>query len=470
MSDFIEDHAVQIDHGGFKEAVDDLEHLIESDASENVLQKHLEKHPYILSQQFAHCHHVFPKVALGIQYETDFMCLDIPSSGKEWNGIELECPNKKVITKQGRKTADLEHAIQQIRDWRAWVTENLNYARQSRENNGLGLTDIAPRFFGHVIIGRRTMYNNKFNELRRQLFRDELITIHSWDGIVEYARNKAKIFSAISDSFNIIQQQQELIKKMEEINRLKELISDIKQSEVLLSEKNKNLSILEEQYQEGLAEFGYTLPESLRNKITALLNANTAVSAIITQVEDEIPDQVPQTLLADYISAIMTKQQSSSTYGQQPMATIIQDQLFNLPHSDLAALAEKCFNLVKPLSELLGADIGAVSLAHKQTVEYASKAGWDDDSARDISRGCRQAVANAIEAACRISVQYDVEVGLLISEILANDLRNLKHKAGHGFNHPDTPRSDLNKTEGVDRIRSYINRVIKNRGGITLNT
>jgi hypothetical protein len=306
MRDFIDKHAVQIDHGGFKDAVNELERLIEAEASENELQKQLERHPYILSQQFAHCHHVFPKVALGIQYETDFMCLDIPSSGKEWIGIELESPSKKVINKQGRKSADLEHAIQQIRDWRVWITDNLNYARQSREQNGLGLIDITPRFFGHVIIGRRKNYNDKFNELRRQLMRDELITIHSWDGIVEYARKRAKVFSAISDSFKLIQQQQELIKKSEERNRLKELVAEIKHSEELLFEKNKNISILEEQYQEGLAAFGSTLPEGLRDKIIALVKANTAVSAILTQVGEEIPNEVPQSLLADYISTIMT--------------------------------------------------------------------------------------------------------------------------------------------------------------------
>jgi len=197
MSNFIENHAVQIDHAGFGEAVSLLERLIEVKASENELQKHIERYPYILSQQFAHCHHVVPKVALGSQYETDFMCLDIPSSGREWIGIELESTKKKVITKQGRKTAALEHAIQQIRDWRTWITNNLSYARRDREKSGLGLTDISPRFFGYVIIGRRKYFSAKFNELRRQLVRDELITVRSWDGIVEYARKRAEVFRRI---------------------------------------------------------------------------------------------------------------------------------------------------------------------------------------------------------------------------------------------------------------------------------
>lgn len=47
MTDFIEKHAVQIDHAGFKEAVDVLENLVENNASENELQKHIETYPYI---------------------------------------------------------------------------------------------------------------------------------------------------------------------------------------------------------------------------------------------------------------------------------------------------------------------------------------------------------------------------------------------------------------------------------------
>ena len=246
MSDFIENHAVQIDHAGFHEAVNTLERLIKAKASENELQKHLETYPFILSQQFAHCHHVFPKVALGSQYETDFMCLDIPSSGKEWIGVELESSQKNVITKLGRKTANLEHAIQQIRDWRSWITDNLSYARQSKEQNGLGLVDITPRFFGHVIIGRRKNYNQKFNELRRQLIRDELITIRSWDGIAEWARKRAKVFSGISDAFKLIKQQQDLIEKKDKLYQLKTLITEYKHAEEFHAQTNLNLSILNE--------------------------------------------------------------------------------------------------------------------------------------------------------------------------------------------------------------------------------
>lgn len=215
MPDYIEDHAVEIDHKRFAVAVAELASRVDSNASEPDLQSFLEAHPYILSQQFSHCHHVFPKVRLGTQYEADFLCLDIPSSGYEWRAIELESPEKKVMTKAGRKTAQLEHALQQIRDWRSWVTQNLTYARNATSNNGLGLKDIQPHIYGYVIIGRRNSRPEGFNQIRAQVLRDEQLDIRSWDGIVEWAGKRASIFS------NRLQLQEEIATKESELQEMK---------------------------------------------------------------------------------------------------------------------------------------------------------------------------------------------------------------------------------------------------------
>jgi len=305
MTDFIENHSVQIDHAGFKAAVDELEDLVEKDASENELQKHIEIYPFILSQQFAHCHHVFPKIALGNQYETDFMCLDIPSSGKEWIGVELESPHKKVITKAGRRTADLEHSIQQVRDWRSWLTDNLSYARQSKEQNGLGLVDITPRFFGYVIIGRRTNFSRKFNELRRQLLRDELITVRSWDGIIEWARKRSKVFSGLSDALKIIKQQQQLNDQKDKLHQLKTLIAEYKHAEEMISQIDLNLSLLNEQYTAELSQIRSKLSDELVEKITAMLSQNITAGEIVLKVKNHIPEDIPLWVLEEYITLIL---------------------------------------------------------------------------------------------------------------------------------------------------------------------
>src|SRR5947199_10140181 len=105
MSDFIERHAVSSNPKDFFEAARKLSDLLGRNGSEPELQSLLERHPRVLSEQFTHCHHVFPRVELGERFEADFLCLDIPSSGKEWIAIELEDPSKKLITKSGRRTA-----------------------------------------------------------------------------------------------------------------------------------------------------------------------------------------------------------------------------------------------------------------------------------------------------------------------------------------------------------------------------
>lgn len=200
MSDFIEQHAVEMDHDGFLEAVRQLKLLIEEDPQESQLQQFLESHRYILSEQFAHCHHVFPRVRLGERFEADFFCLDLPSYGNEWIAIEIEPTNFPVVTRAGRKSAKLEHALQQVRDWRIWVTNNIDYARRPRTTSGLGLEEIGPRFQGYVIIGRRRDYTPTFNALRRQVSDDEMIQIRSWDGIVERAEQRANILAGFRAS------------------------------------------------------------------------------------------------------------------------------------------------------------------------------------------------------------------------------------------------------------------------------
>jgi hypothetical protein len=305
LPDFIEAHAVKINHEAFGSALNELEAMINRGSTEGELQRHLEAHPYILSQQFSHCHHVFPKFALGVQYETDFMCLDIPSSGKEWVAVEIEAPEKKVITKKGRRTADLEHAIQQIRDWRTWITDNLNYARQSKERNGLGLEEIVPRFFGYVIIGRRKDQNDKFNEIRRQLLREELITVRSWDGIIEYARKRAQILSMPLEAMALQKKQQDLIAKIEERNRLAGLVAEVRHTKELLAARDETLALLNEQYLAGLRDWGAALPDSLLQKVSDLLATNTPIAAIMTSLKECIPEGVPEVLLGDFISQIM---------------------------------------------------------------------------------------------------------------------------------------------------------------------
>ena len=81
----------------------------------------------------------------------------------------------------------VNHAIGQIRDWRQWLMDNIDYARRPKEQNGLGLVGIDPSVPGLIVIGRRQKYSSRYNEFRRQLIDPERIVIHSYDWLVDGA-------------------------------------------------------------------------------------------------------------------------------------------------------------------------------------------------------------------------------------------------------------------------------------------
>lgn len=107
--------------------------------------------------------------------------------------------------------------------------------------------------------------------------------------------------------FKLIKQQQNLIEKKDEIHQLEKLINEYKHAAELLKEHNKTLAILNEQYTIELSKIGSDLPGILIEKISKLLKENIPVANIITQVRDNIPDDIPESVLEDYISQIMIR-------------------------------------------------------------------------------------------------------------------------------------------------------------------
>ncbi len=68
---------------------------------------------------------------------------------------------------------------------------NIDYARRSKEDNGLGLIGIDHRIDGLIIMGRRHNFPKHFNEFRRTMIDRERITIHSYDWLVDLAERHA---------------------------------------------------------------------------------------------------------------------------------------------------------------------------------------------------------------------------------------------------------------------------------------
>lgn len=134
---------------------------------ERPIQRYFERHPQLLSLLLrgGHGRWIIPELRLGGEYRVDFaMCVQ-HSSGTNWTLIELENPNKRVLRTAGdQQTADYTHALQQVNDWRAWLRDNVAYARSQ-----LDLPGIDADFDAIIVMGRRQHIEPEHTNRYRQL-------------------------------------------------------------------------------------------------------------------------------------------------------------------------------------------------------------------------------------------------------------------------------------------------------------
>jgi antitoxin (DNA-binding transcriptional repressor) of toxin-antitoxin stability system len=69
---------------------------------------------------------ITPKVRLGAGYVPDFV---IELRRRRYIFVEVEHPQHQVITRNGRPSAKLTAANQQVEDWFRWTSDNIAYAR-----------------------------------------------------------------------------------------------------------------------------------------------------------------------------------------------------------------------------------------------------------------------------------------------------------------------------------------------------
>ena len=165
--------------------------LLDSEPNEGAVHRFLEDNPKFLIQALGagHGRYQISKPRFGAELIPDFLVAEMSSIGIEWYLVELESPGCPVERRDGLATQQLNHAIGQIRDWRSWLRNNLDYARRSKCQDGLGLIGIDSRESGLIIIGRRQEYSTRYNEFRREMIDRERITIHSYDWLVDVARS-----------------------------------------------------------------------------------------------------------------------------------------------------------------------------------------------------------------------------------------------------------------------------------------
>ena len=155
---------------------------IEKADDEKPIQEFLEKYPIALVQLFNYGHGrwVFNKPSLGGEYYPDFMVCGFDSVGPHWNLIELENPNYPVLTKKGIQSAKLTHAINQVRDWRTWLRNNISYAQKEY----IGLDD---EFTAYIIMSRRKLISEKNRQKYSELSSPKC-QVMSYDRLISYVR------------------------------------------------------------------------------------------------------------------------------------------------------------------------------------------------------------------------------------------------------------------------------------------
>jgi len=163
---------------------------LDTAAREEDIQKYLTAHPLMLVQPLGggHGRWVIPKLRFAEKHVTDYVIGDRDSAGYHWTLVELESPRAALFTSTGDESAGLRHAIRQVEDWRAWISDHGEYARSE---TGTCLPDITPTAPAWVIIGRRSDERPPgFDARRRQWQEQHGIRVHSFDWLVDKARGR----------------------------------------------------------------------------------------------------------------------------------------------------------------------------------------------------------------------------------------------------------------------------------------
>lgn len=170
-----------------REEVEQLERVVDEAADEKPVQAFLQEHPHILTtlmrgpDRFS-----IPLVRLGRDLVADFFLADVDSAGIRWVLVELETPNSDMILRRSNQLDRFARkGLSQIKDWREWLQDNLDQARRSIHQHGLGLPDIRPQAEGLLLVGRRHRLGTGASGVRRQESEAARVAIHTYDWLLE---------------------------------------------------------------------------------------------------------------------------------------------------------------------------------------------------------------------------------------------------------------------------------------------
>ena len=139
--------------------LDEYKILLDSDPQEEVLQEFLRKNPAFLSPTHMR---FWPKVAFGDKV-SDFV---FQEADGDYLLVEIERPSKKLFLKNGDTSRWLNHAQNQITDWKRYIQDNLKTVQAE-----LRLEGISPNPKSLIVMGRSSTVSEKG--------RRKLVTIRS---------------------------------------------------------------------------------------------------------------------------------------------------------------------------------------------------------------------------------------------------------------------------------------------------
>lgn len=174
-----------------KQDIDELVSIIENSDKEEDVQQFLQSHPTILTHYLrGHGKYCVPKKSLGGMFIPDFVLADLSSLGLSWYIVELKNPKARMFNEDGHVSKYLNDALQQIRDYRDWLKNNLNEARNLRQDKGLGLIGIEPELECLILIGRRRDLDEDLLDTRRRMNREINGEIRTYDWLIEQAQEE----------------------------------------------------------------------------------------------------------------------------------------------------------------------------------------------------------------------------------------------------------------------------------------
>ena len=168
----------------------ELEAVITAAENERPIQRFLEDNGHLITSLLGvRERYCLPQKRLGGEYIPDFIIGDVDSLGIRWVLIELETPRSGVYLKNGHALDDkARKGVNQVIEWRNWLSSNISYARQRRSENGLGLFNIREKAEAVVLVGRRALMPKTKDAQRHEYRQSSNIQIHTYDWLLETLR------------------------------------------------------------------------------------------------------------------------------------------------------------------------------------------------------------------------------------------------------------------------------------------